>query len=145
MFKLIAVGRLKKSPHKELLDEYLKRIVTRFHLIELEQKHTPFEEAKEILKKYNESEYLIVLDERGADFRSIDFARKIEQLQMTGTSITFVIGGADGVTNEIRQRADLVMSFGKPTWPHMLVRVMLVEQIYRAEQIIKGHPYHREG
>jgi 23S rRNA (pseudouridine1915-N3)-methyltransferase len=145
MFKLIAVGRLKKSPHKDLINEYLKRLTSRFKLIELDQKQSSKDEAHEIMKRIGSDDYLIVLDERGKDLRSMDLAKKIEQLQVASKNIAFVIGGADGVTEELRSKANLLLSFGRATWPHMLVRVMLIEQIYRAEQIRKGHPYHREG
>ena len=88
---------------------------------------------------------IVALDERGETLSSPEFAIKISgwQNQAPGNEITFLIGGADGFDNEVRKKAKFLMSFGKQTWPHMLVRVMLLEQIYRAQQITAGHPYHR--
>jgi 23S rRNA (pseudouridine1915-N3)-methyltransferase len=85
------------------------------------------------------------MDERGKSLPSLKFADKIRDLQNQGRShIQFIIGGADGLGDDIRKRADLLLSFGAQTWPHMLARVMLLEQIYRCQQILSGHPYHRE-
>lgn len=88
---------------------------------------------------------LVVLDERGKDLTSRDFAQKLQSWQDRAPSdLVFVIGGADGVTDEFRARADFLWGFGRATWPHRLVRVMLLEQLYRARQILAGHPYHRD-
>ena len=87
---------------------------------------------------------VVVLDERGVNISSLDLAAKIEGWLLNGCSeICFLIGGADGHLEETRQKADLVLSFGKLTLPHILMRAVLAEQIYRAETIISGHPYHR--
>ena len=86
------------------------------------------------------------MDETGDQLTSSDFARKIEQWRDTGTrELRFLIGAADGLTAEERASASLSIAFGKATWPHMLARAMLVEQLYRATSILAGHPYHREG
>ena len=88
---------------------------------------------------------LILLDERGQDLPSRDFAARLEDWQEQGAAqLTFVIGGAEGVLDVMRQRADFILGFGRATWPHRLARVMLLEQIYRARQITAGHPYHRD-
>ena len=87
----------------------------------------------------------VALDERGQNLASRDFAKRITALGNQGYSeLTFIIGGADGLAPAIRDRAGLLLSFGAMTWPHMLVRVLLMEQIYRAQTIIAGHPYHRD-
>ena len=83
---------------------------------------------------------IVALDERGKSLGSAEFCKQLYAWE----NVTFVIGGADGLDEEIRKKADFLLSFGKQTWPHMLVRVMLLEQIYRAQQIASGHPYHRE-
>ena len=102
-------------------------------------------EAEKIKKHISEHAFVIVLDEKGNGLRSLDFAKTLENFQHTGeTHIQFIIGGADGLTDEIKGRANLLLSFGQQTWPHMLARVMLLEQIYRAQQILNNHPYHRE-
>jgi len=87
----------------------------------------------------------VVLDERGKNLSSRDFAAKIGAWRDDGVAeIVFVIGGADGHDDAVRNRADLLLSLGALTWPHQLVRVLLAEQIYRAQQILAGHPYHRD-
>ena len=103
------------------------------------------EELQKIEAKLDRSASLIVLDEKGKSLPSTHFAKKLEDLQqLKPGKIQCVIGGADGLSEDIRRRADLLLGFGAQTWPHMLARVMLVEQIYRAQQILANHPYHRE-
>ena len=86
----------------------------------------------------------VIMDERGKVIRSTAFAEKIRTWQETNGKIAFLIGGADGFSDEARAKADFLLSFGLMTWPHFLARAMLAEQIYRAKTIIAGHPYHRE-
>jgi len=144
-FTLIAVGKNKSSsPFYELWAQYSKRISGNVTLHELDGRDTRGEHQK-ILEKINPNDPIIALDEKGKTLGSQQFAKKIEGFQLDGRShIQFIIGGADGLNDEIRRKADLVISFGAQTWPHMMVRVMLIEQIYRAQQILSGHPYHRE-
>lgn len=142
---LIVVGRMKKkSSFLRLFDTYVERLTGKFTLIELEG-HNQADELQKIKDKIDDQANLIVLDEKGKTLPSIELAQKLEhfQTQKNGT-LQFVIGGADGLDDDLRQKADLVLSFGRMTWPHMLARVMLVEQIYRAQQILVNHPYHRE-
>lgn len=88
---------------------------------------------------------VISLDERGKSLNSPEFAKILQNHQVHGQGpVTFVIGGADGLHDSIRKKSDHLISFGQLTWPHMLVRVLLLEQLYRAQQILSGHPYHRE-
>lgn len=148
-FDVIAVGRLRNGPFFELYQEYAKRIKSSLSLYEIEVKvksHDASEaEGDKIKKHIAENAFVIVMDEKGNGLRSLDFAKTLENLQHTGENhIQFIIGGADGLTDEIRGRANLLLSFGQQTWPHMLARVMLLEQIYRAQQISSNHPYHRE-
>jgi 23S rRNA (pseudouridine1915-N3)-methyltransferase len=146
--RIIAVGRLKPSPMRELCDEYLKRITWTLRLDEIEapKSSTPAQEAGLILSRLPKTPFIIALDERGESLDSLTFAKKINVWndQSPGSEMTFLIGGAGGFNDEIRKKAKFLMSFGKQTWPHMLVRVMLLEQIYRAQQILAGHPYHRQ-
>ena len=87
---------------------------------------------------------IVALDERGRAEGSAQFAKRIEGWRDNGVrGIAFLIGGADGLSDDVRKRADLILSFGTMTWPHMLVRAMLAEQLYRAHSILTGHPYHR--
>ncbi len=143
--EIIAVGKLKAaSPFYTLFDKYACRLQGKMTLIELEGK-TQTDELQKIDAKLSPSSALIVMDEKGKSLPSLSFAKKLEEFQQYKPGkIQFVIGGADGLNNDIRSRADLLMSFGSQTWPHMLARVMLIEQIYRAQQILVNHPYHRE-
>lgn len=143
--EIIAVGKLKAaSPFYTLFDNYARRLQGKMILIELEGRDQS-KELDNIISKLAPSSALIVLDEKGKSLPSSQFAKKLEELQHHKPGkLQFVIGGADGLSDDIRQKADLVMSFGAQTWPHMLARVMLIEQIYRAQQILANHPYHRE-
>ncbi len=140
---LIAVGKLKNDPLLDVFEDYKKRLLCKFSLTELEGQ-TQSEQNSKIIEKLNPRAALVVLDERGKTLSSRDFATKIDGWQTTHGIIQFVIGGADGLSDEIRKKAALLMSFGAQTWPHMMVRVMLMEQVYRSQQILAGHPYHRD-
>lgn len=146
--RIIAVGRQKSSPTLALCEEYLKRMSWQISLKEIDapKGSTSAQEAPLILKQIAGPSFIIALDERGETLSSPDFAKKLGnwQNQAPGNELTFLIGGADGFDDTIRKKAKFLMSFGKQTWPHMLVRVMLLEQIYRAQQIMAGHPYHRQ-
>lgn len=143
--KIIAVGKNKSGATLDLCREYLKRLTWNVDLIEIDspKNASAEQEAKLIQKQIPEKSLIIALDETGKEISSTAFADKIGQWQMDGRDITFLIGGADGFAPELKKNADFMVSFGKQTWPHMLVRVMLLEQIYRAQQILAGHPYHR--
>ncbi|HNQ92377.1 MAG TPA: 23S rRNA (pseudouridine(1915)-N(3))-methyltransferase RlmH [Alphaproteobacteria bacterium] len=153
MFKidLIVVGKVKKGPWYDLQEDYIKRLRWNVTLIEVESKYTDSKTQQEheqrlVLSKLDEDSFIIVLDERGDGLKSLDFSRTLERLASASiTKLTFLIGGAEGFTDEIRGKANMLLSFGQQTWPHVMVRVMLLEQIYRAQQILAGHPYHREG
>lgn len=142
--EIIAVGKLKNDPLLDVFEDYRKRLQWKLSLTELEGKN----QADELIKiedKLDSRAALVVMDERGQSMSSRDFAAKIDDFQNKGLStVQFVIGGADGLTDDIRKKASLILSFGKLTWPHKLARVMLIEQIYRAQQILAGHPYHRD-
>ncbi|MDD3020808.1 MAG: 23S rRNA (pseudouridine(1915)-N(3))-methyltransferase RlmH [Alphaproteobacteria bacterium] len=153
MFKidLIVVGKVKKSPWSDLIEDYTKRLKWPVNIIEVESKYSDSKTQQEheqrlALSKLDEDSFVIVLDERGDGLRSLDFSQTLEKIRDTGVGkISFLIGGAEGFTDDVRDKANMLMSFGQQTWPHVMVRVMLLEQIYRAQQIIAGHPYHREG
>ena len=147
---IIAIGRLKKGAKLELLAHYAKQIKWPLKLHEIDSKYRDAatinkDENMRILEKISPNAFVIVMDERGGGLKSLDFADTLRNLQDNGEShIQFILGGADGLNDEVRGRANMLLSFGKQTWPHMLARIMLYEQIYRAQQIIAGHPYHRE-
>lgn len=143
--KIIAIGRERSGPIRELCDEYLKRLNWKISVEEYVARKgaTAAEETGLLLKNIRDSWTVVALDPRGETLSSEDFAKKIGKWQMTGQTLALVIGGADGFDESMRKRANFLLSFGKQTWPHMLVRVMLLEQVYRAQQILAGHPYHR--
>ncbi len=147
---IISVSRVKKGAYYDLIEDYKKRLRWKLNIYELESKYTDAkksqkDEEEKILKHINNSAIIIVMDERGKSLKSLDFASTLEKFKNNGDNhIQFIIGGADGLTDEVRSKANLLLSFGQQTWPHLLARVMLLEQIYRAQQIIAGHPYHRE-
>ena len=148
--EILAVSRLRKGPYAELIDLYKTRIRWDLKIHEIEARTSDpttaqQEESEKILKLINKHAIVIALDERGNGLKSLDFAKTLEKFKNNGENhFQFIIGGADGLTDEVRNTASIMLSFGQQTWPHLLARVMLLEQIYRAQQILAGHPYHRE-
>lgn len=147
---LLAIGKL-RGGEAEWCDEYLKRLRGALAIKEMAApKSLPSAEAQKveadlILKAIPPKAFVVALDERGKDMPSRDFAAHMAKWQDRGLAdIVFIIGGADGLTDAVRDRADFLLGFGRLTWPHRLVRVMLLEQLYRAQQINAGHPYHRD-
>ena len=149
---IAAIGKAKgNSASSELLAEYIKRLPWTVSIKELDEKRPlptdqrKTREAELLLGAASDAERIIALDERGKELSSQQFARQIESWQQDGVSkLAFLIGGQDGLADSIRQKAHLTLSFGRMTWPHMLVRPLLAEQLYRAHTILTGHPYHRE-
>jgi 23S rRNA (pseudouridine1915-N3)-methyltransferase len=139
LLHIIARGKIGRSPEAELADRYLKRIAWPTKVTELSDRGGLLPDAAA-------NAITVVLDERGKALPSMEFARKLEGWRDTGRrEARFLIGAADGHEDEMRGKADLLLSFGPATWPHMLVRAMLAEQLFRATSILAGHPYHREG
>ena len=143
--ELIAAGQIQKGPYHDLYQEYLKRMRWSVSIQEIKDQNTKKTQNK-ILEKIDTESYVIALDESGQNLNSRSFSQDIANLVESREykKIQFIIGGADGLNEIIRQKAHQVVSFGKLTWPHKLVRVMLIEQLYRAQQIYLGHPYHRD-
>lgn len=151
---LCAVGRLRAGPERALVDDYLERFgktgralglgPAMLHEVEDKRGGGMAAEADLLARAVPAGAVLCVLDERGRGLSSPEFAGQLAQLRDTGRQdVAFVIGGADGIDPVLRARADLAISFGAMVWPHMLARVMLAEQIYRAATILAGSPYHR--
>ncbi|MBR2299887.1 MAG: 23S rRNA (pseudouridine(1915)-N(3))-methyltransferase RlmH [Alphaproteobacteria bacterium] len=142
---ILAIGKCKHgSPEEMLIKEYQKRMSWDL-VIKEKDNDVQEKEAEFLLKNIPVGAKVVVLDERGENMKSLDFAKKIGDWQMSGISdICFLIGGADGHLDKVRERADLLLAFGKLTMPHMLIRAVLTEQIYRAQTILNNHPYHRQ-
>ena len=153
-----AVGRLKQGPERDLSERYRKRAADAGRAIGLrgieiveireskarETEKRMIEESIALASIIPEDAVAVVLDERGESLGSIEFTKRLRHWRDNGRpAIAFVIGGADGMAASLRERADLLLAFGLATWPHQLVRIMLLEQIYRAATLLAGHPYHR--
>jgi 23S rRNA (pseudouridine1915-N3)-methyltransferase len=139
LLHIVARGKIGRSPEAELVDRYLKRITWPTKLSELPDKGGN-------LPSLPPNSVSVVLDERGSTLPSVEFARKLEKWRDEGKrEARFLIGAADGHDDAERRSADLLLSFGAATWPHLLVRAMLAEQLFRATSILANHPYHREG
>jgi 23S rRNA (pseudouridine1915-N3)-methyltransferase len=147
---LIAVGRLKAGPEQALVRHYAGRITWPFEMREVEEKR-PLSagelrerEGALLLAALPKGSTVVALDARGKALTSEAFAAEIARWREGGLAdLAFVIGGAGGLSEAVRRRAVRVLSLGPMTWPHLLVRGMLLEQLYRAQQILAGHPYHR--
>lgn len=147
---LLAVGRQKAGPLRDLFQDYARRLIFPFEVREFEEKkklppaQLKVREGELILSAISPESKVIALDERGKSFSSEGFATKLGDWRDEGHSdFVFIIGGADGLADEVRRRADLILQLGEMTWPHQLVRVLLAEQLFRAQSIWSGHPYHR--
>lgn len=139
LLHIIARGKIGRSPEAELTERYLKRISWPTRVSELPDRGGTMPDAAS-------NAVTVVLDERGKALSSVDFAKKLEGWRDTGRrEARFLIGAADGHDEALKADADLLLSFGPATWPHMMARAMLAEQLFRATSILANHPYHREG
>jgi 23S rRNA (pseudouridine1915-N3)-methyltransferase len=139
LLHIVARGRIGRGPEAELVDRYLKRIGWPTKLTEVPDQggRVPPREANTVL---------VALDEKGEQLGSVELARKLEAWRDQGRrECRFLIGAADGHDEAARAEADLLLAFGRATWPHLLARAMLAEQLWRATSILANHPYHREG
>ncbi len=155
---VISVGKIKEKYLRDAVAEYVKRLsrYCRLEMIEVADEKTPDQageaaeeairakEGERLLKYIREDMYVITLEINGKMLTSEEFAEKIETLGIQGkSSIAFVIGGSIGLGKEVLKRSDLALSFSKMTFPHQLMRAILLEQVYRAYRIINGEPYHK--
>ena len=155
---IAAVGRLKQGPKRELAERYRKRAadagrgvgLTAFDVIEIRESRADnvgrrmLEESIAIANVIPERAVTVLLDERGESVSSASFAGHLQGWRSQDRpAAVFIIGGADGLAPSLRERASLAIAFGAATWPHQLVRIMLLEQLYRAVTMLSGHPYHR--
>ena len=151
---IAAVGRLKKGPEAALVADYLDRFartgrslgLPAIGMIEVEDRRGGgmAAEAELIARAIPAGAALVMLDERGQQVTSPEFAARLAGFRDAARDVCFVIGGADGLDPALRARADWQIAFGSMVWPHLLVRVMLAEQLYRAATILAGSPYHRD-
>jgi 23S rRNA (pseudouridine1915-N3)-methyltransferase len=140
---ILAIGKL-RGAYAELCAEYAKRM-TRVVAIKEITAPTAKAEGEALLRALPAKAFVVLLDETGKDLSSRAFAAKLAAWQDRGVrDLAFIIGGADGVTENVKAKAQFVLGLGCKTWPHKLTRVMLLEQLYRAQQINSGHPYHRD-
>ena len=139
LLHIVARGKIGRSPEAELVERYLKRISWPTKVTELPDRGGKAPEPAI-------GAVSVVLDERGKTLSSTELAKRLENWRDGGKrEVRFLIGAADGHDEGQRQSADLLLSFGAATWPHMLARAMLAEQLFRATSILANHPYHREG
>ncbi|MGN1063325.1 MAG: 23S rRNA (pseudouridine(1915)-N(3))-methyltransferase RlmH [Alphaproteobacteria bacterium] len=149
---ITAIGKLKKnSPEDTLINDYIGKTRWPVTVKEAEEKRALSGEALKqaesdlLLKSISAGAKIVVLDEHGATLSSRELAEKLRMWQDAGVQqVAFCIGGATGHATSLKERADLTLSFGRMTLPHMLMRVVLAEQIYRAKTILDGHPYHKD-
>lgn len=147
---IAAIGKMKASAEQDILNQYIKQLPWSVTIKEIDIKKNlsgdqlKSAEAEKLLQACTSAHRLIALDERGKSLGSEALAKQIGDWQQDGCShLGVIIGGADGLDVSVRQKADLILSFGAMTWPHMMVRAMLSEQLYRTHTILTGHPYHR--
>ena len=151
MIKLIVVGKLKEQYLKDAIEEYTKRLskYTKLEIIQVndyasnDELITLTKEKDEIIKHINKNDYLIALDIDGINMSSLEFAKLMENTFISNPCITFIIGGSNGLHDDIKCLANKRISFSKLTFPHQLFRVMLLEQIYRSFKINNNETYHK--
>ena len=151
MIKIITVGKIKEKYFKDAVEEYKKRIskYTKLEIIEVKDEgYSEVEkvlkiEKDNILKHITEKEYIITMEIEGKEYDSVEFANKLNDILIENSNITFIIGGSYGLSDEIKKRAKIHLSFSKMTFPHQLFRIILLEQIYRAYKINNNESYHK--
>lgn len=144
MIKIISIGKIKEKYLKDGIEDYLKRI-TKYHkinLIELPDSNID-SEGNEIIKYLNNKDYIISLAIEGTNLSSEELSKKIDNIFITNSNITFIIGGSNGIREDIKKRSNYLLSFSKMTFPHGLFRLILLEQIYRSFKILNNETYHK--
>lgn len=144
MIKIICIGKVKEKYLRDMIDDYTKRI-SKYHKIEIIElaDSNINKEKEELLRVINTKDYNIVMDIDGNNLSSREFAEKIDKTFLINSNITFIIGGSDGVSPEIKELANYRLSFSRLTFPHQLFRGILLEQIYRAFKILNNESYHK--
>ena len=151
MIKIICVGKIKEKFYRDAIEEYLKRL-TKYTKVEIIECHDYSDlsideilakEKIEIEKYLNQKDYIITLEIEGKEISSVELAKKIDNIFLINSNITFIIGGSYGIHNDIKKISDFKLSFSKMTFPHQLFRVILLEQIYRSYKINNNESYHK--
>ncbi len=144
MIKIICVGKIKENYLRDMINDYAKRI-SKYHKIEIVEltDSNINKEKEELLRVINTKDYNIVMDIDGNNLSSREFAEKIDKTFLINSNITFIIGGSDGISPEIKELANYRLSFSKLTFPHQLFRGILLEQIYRSFKILNNESYHK--
>jgi 23S rRNA (pseudouridine1915-N3)-methyltransferase len=150
MLSLVAVGRLRDGPEADLFARYNTRLRPKFAVTEIAEARGAAAEVKRregeaLLRALPDPAFVVALDSGGTMPNSEELARLLERWLAAGRPVCFLVGSAEGLDAQVIARADYTLSLGRLTWPHLLVRVMLIEQVYRARSIAAGHPYHRSG
>lgn len=154
---IVCIGKIKEKFYKDAIKEYEKRLsaYSKLNIIEINDEKVKVEndseikiamekEGRNILSKIKDGQFVVTLEILGKNLSSEELASKMNSLALQGNSdVVFIIGGSYGLSDEVKRRSDLALSFSKMTFPHQLMRVVLVEQIYRAFKIIKKEPYHK--
>lgn len=150
MIKIICVGKIKEAFYRDAINEYLKRLskYTKIDIIECKdfsdnEDNCLLKEKVEIERYIQDKDYVITLEIEGKEYSSLELAKELDNLLTINSNIIFVIGGSNGLHNDIKKRSNLAMSFSKMTFPHQLFRVILLEQIYRSFKINNNESYHK--
>ena len=150
MIKIITVGKLKEQYFRDAVEEYLKRLskYTKIELIEVPDedfdiKKTLDREKDSILKYITDKDYVVTMEIEGKELTSVELSKKLNDIMINNSDISFIIGGSYGLHDDIKKRSNYALSFSKMTFPHQLFRVMLLEQIYRSYKILNNETYHK--
>lgn len=144
MIKLIVVGKIKENYLKDAINDYYNRI-NKYHRLEIIEvmDSNIIEEKDKILKYINQKDYIVTLEIEGNMLSSIDFSKKIDNIFLSNSNITFIIGGSNGIHEDIKRISNYKLSLSRMTFPHQLFRVILLEQIYRSFKIMNNEGYHK--
>ena len=145
MIKILCVGKIKEKFFREAIDEYKKRLskYTKLEIIEVADNESIDKEKELLLKHINEKDYIITLEIEGKELTSPELSKKLEDIFMINSNITFIIGSSNGLHDDIKKLSNFKLSFSKMTFPHQLFRIILLEQIYRAFKISNNESYHK--
>ena len=145
MIKILCIGKIKEKFFRESIDEYTKRLskYTKLEIIEVPDNESIDKEKELLLKHINEKDYIVTLEIEGKELTSPELSKKIEDIFMINSNITFIIGSSNGLHDDIKKLSNFKLSFSKMTFPHQLFRIILLEQIYRAFKISNNESYHK--